>query len=67
MVEKFEKDEELTNEELEKATGGTDQRLPVKKGGHLAQPGPHPAVDPPILTPRVPRTRQGSGDQISPD
>lgn len=59
------KDEELTDEELEKATGGTDQRQPVQKRGHVDRPDPQ--IEPPILTPRLPKALRGSGDQISPD
>jgi hypothetical protein len=66
MVEKFEKDEELTEEELEKATGGTDPRQPVRKSGHADRPGPGPGPGDPILTPRVPKKLPGSVDQISP-
>ena len=63
MVDK-KKDEELTDDELAKATGGTDDRRPVLKHGHIAQPG---HIDPPILTPRIKKAQRASGEQVLPD
>jgi hypothetical protein len=63
-----EKDEEIADKELEKATGGTDPRLVIKKTNVL-QPGSAGPVylddpDNPTPTRQAPRTRPG--DQISP-